>query len=149
VRVRTDIFAATFEELRDFEVPYDGPAESYSTVVGEDLDIGVLWELCRILLDTDLDSFLRDTHLVSGPETPGELDKPTVELLPGMFMDALLSISAEDLAWIAERWADVPDWRGRHTNEELTMYLVALAELASLTVDDEKLLFLWTCLVDE
>lgn len=149
VRVRTDLFAATFEELRDYEVPPEGPAEEYPTVEGEDLDIAVLWELCRILLDTDLETFLRDTHLVSGPETPGELDKPTVELLPGVLIDALLSITAEDLTWLAERWTDVPDWRGQHSIDELTMTLIGLAYLANIVVHEEKLMFLWTCLVEE
>ncbi len=149
VRVRTDVFAATFEELRDYEVPPEGPGDSYLTVESVDLDVAVLWELAHILVDVDIESFLRDTHLVSGPDTAGELDKPTVELLPGVLIDALLSIGADDVMWVAERWATVPDWRGQHNAQDLTFLLVALAHLASEAIDNEKLLFLWTALEDE
>ena len=145
MRVRTEFFIASFEELRDEPVPADGPAFAYPAILTQVVDIALLWELAHIVSDIDLETFLRDTHLVEGPETPGELDKPTIELLPGSLIDALIALADEDLDRIAERWSEVREWRGQRSTEYLLALLEALNALAVETVEQEKLLFLWTC----
>lgn len=122
--------------------------ESFAGIDAKGISQVTIAKLYAILTKTQYDSnfpMLRDASFVY---TASE-DGPWVQLVPDDMVQRLAAQSDADLVAVSEAWSDTDEFLSEYSRwrkADLHGLLQQLRELSKRAADENKVLFMWTCL---